>query len=256
MKNTFYYSAAIVAALGLSTGCALGQCWGGSCYSRGFRATYYASVPTYVYGGGYQSTACESVQTVPAPRACAPAVNTPTPSACAPCSAFGGFSESFPVIDETPSACSPCASVVSSCESAPIIAQEGGAMVCACSPCACSPCSCKESDVLTVREIRPLLAAVNAARVARGLAALTLDVAMESGARAHSESMRRYGALYHANAGCAENCARAATIDDAVRMWSNSQGHARNMFNPRYTRAGVGVARDSNGRAYFTLRLR
>lgn len=264
MKTNRLLLATLAAALTASTGCAFGQCYGGACYSQGFQRAYYASAatfPTY-WGGGYYVAR----QTAPcAVGACAPTETQPT---CAPCGSVQTFQEpvanacacvgsTFQGSDETARACSPCACVGDTCKPTQVIAQEGDAVVCSCAPCTCGACACEESDALTSRGVHPLLAAVNAARVARGLAALTVDASLEAGARAHSESMRRYGALYHAHGmGCAENCARSASVQACVSAWTRSQGHAANMFSARYTRAGVGVAYDANGGAYYTLRLR
>jgi uncharacterized protein YkwD len=113
-----------------------------------------------------------------------------------------------------------------------------------------------------------LLAAVNAARSANGLAPLALDASLETAARAHTENLLANGAFTHdfvdANAStpfgawigryyrgsCAgENLASASpslTPEQAVRLWLNSPGHRANMLSTRFTTIGVAL-QGSNG---------
>lgn len=50
-----------------------------------------------------------------------------------------------------------------------------------------------------------------------------------------------------------ENIAMGQTTPDAVMTaWMNSPGHRSNILNPTYTELGVGLAKDSAGRCYWT----
>jgi uncharacterized protein YkwD len=113
-----------------------------------------------------------------------------------------------------------------------------------------------------------LLDAVNAARAANGLAALTVDASLEGAARAHTENLLANGAFTHdfvdANGStpfggwigrwyrgnCAgENLASGSpslTPEQAVQLWLNSPGHRANMLSTRFTTIGVAL-QGSNG---------
>ena len=113
-----------------------------------------------------------------------------------------------------------------------------------------------------------LLAAVNAARAANGLGALTIDASLEAAARAHTENLLAHDAFTHdfVDAGgstpfgawigrwyrgsCAgENLASASpalTAEQAVRLWLDSPGHRANMLSTRFTTIGVAL-QGSNG---------
>ena len=41
------------------------------------------------------------------------------------------------------------------------------------------------------------------------------------------------------------------TPSDAVEAWMQSEGHRKNLLNPRYTELGTGVAIDATGRPYY-----
>lgn len=50
-----------------------------------------------------------------------------------------------------------------------------------------------------------------------------------------------------------ENIAMGQTTPEAVMNgWMNSPGHRSNILNPTYTELGVGLAKDSSGRCYWT----
>jgi uncharacterized protein YkwD len=110
------------------------------------------------------------------------------------------------------------------------------------------------ASALTASE-SSLLAAMNRARAAHGLAALHVDPALERAARSHSLDMLGHGYFAHGDFGArmtsfgargpalAENLAwgsgplgSAASI---VRMWLRSPGHRQNLLHPGYTRVGV-----------------
>lgn len=108
-----------------------------------------------------------------------------------------------------------------------------------------------------------LVAAVNQARAANGLAALTLDSALQNAARAHTENLLAANAFTHdfvesggstAFAGwihrfysgsCAgENLAGGSpslTAQQAVDLWLNSPGHRANLLSSRFATIGVAL---------------
>jgi uncharacterized protein YkwD len=113
-----------------------------------------------------------------------------------------------------------------------------------------------------------LLAAVNAARSANGLAALALDASLETAARAHTENLLAHDAFthdfvdvsgstpfggwigrYYSGACAGENLASGSpslTPEQAVRLWLNSPGHRANMLSTRFTTVGIAL-QGSNG---------
>jgi uncharacterized protein YkwD len=113
-----------------------------------------------------------------------------------------------------------------------------------------------------------LLDAVNAARAESGLAALKLDAALETAARAHTENLLAHSAFTHDfvdasgptpfggwiarwyRGSCAgENLASGSpslTVEQAVQLWLNSPGHRANMLSARFTTIGVAL-QGSNG---------
>jgi len=65
-----------------------------------------------------------------------------------------------------------------------------------------------------------------------------------------SNMLRSFGILFSANA---ENIARSQTSPAAVmNSWMGSAGHRANILSPLYNQIGVGVARDSSGRLFWT----
>lgn len=121
------------------------------------------------------------------------------------------------------------------------------------------------SEAVMVREV---LTYVNQYRAARGLPKLVMNEAANREARRHSLEMakhqvpfghsgfsRRMGHLYREieNAdGGAENVAyNYKTARIVVDGWINSPGHRRNMVG-HYDTTGIGIARDAQGRLYFT----
>lgn len=99
------------------------------------------------------------------------------------------------------------------------------------------------------------LALLNQLRASLGLGALAAsDQEMSSFARSWSAEMSRTG-FRHSSAGWAENIVwhssnRMTPQEAAARfhdMWVNSPGHYRNMTNPNWTVAGVGLYRDAGG---------
>lgn len=62
--------------------------------------------------------------------------------------------------------------------------------------------------------------------------------------------MKKYGISYHA---AGENIAMGQTSPAQVMAgWMNSVGHRANILNTSFTKIGVGVAQNPNGRYYWT----
>ncbi len=108
---------------------------------------------------------------------------------------------------------------------------------------------------------RSLLAAMNAARAAQGLAPLHVDATLERAAHAHSADMLRHNYFSHGafggrmlafrvHAPCeGENLAwgtgpygKAGAI---VREWLASPEHRANLLRPGYSRIGLGIVHGS-----------
>lgn len=105
-----------------------------------------------------------------------------------------------------------------------------------------------------------MLALVNQARTANGLAPFTLDVALSNVARAHSsdmvvrsyfshtspdglspfDRMTRAGITYRS---AAENIAWAGSVAVSHESLMNSPGHRANLLNPGLNRIGIGIVR-------------
>lgn len=134
------------------------------------------------------------------------------------------------------------------------------------------------------REEEDLVAAINAERTSRGLEALAADSLLRDAACAHSREMcelsyfnhrsptpgaatpidRYLGALHSdgekkpASALVGENIFFASVTNDvynaqyAHQSLMASPGHRRNILEPRFTKVGVGVYRDPEGRFWVT----
>ncbi len=115
--------------------------------------------------------------------------------------------------------------------------------------------------------------AVNLERARRGLARLKWDEDMAALARAHSGRMRDRDFFSHDDPERGDLTARiertpipwstvaenlfaehgyANPAQQAVKSWLGSPGHQRNMLGRGFTRTGVGVATNGQGRYWFT----
>jgi len=111
----------------------------------------------------------------------------------------------------------------------------------------------------------------NAERAKAGCGALRFDTHLRAAARAHSTDMavhnyfshtgrdgsdpgdRIAAAGFNIRRGWAENIAAGYPTAKAVMTgWMNSSGHRANILNCRLRALGVGVARSSGGRLYWT----
>ena len=115
---------------------------------------------------------------------------------------------------------------------------------------------------------------INAERRRRGLGPLVLDGSLTRMARYHSTNMAGGGWLSHIDRDGLDLTGRAALLGIrgwraigenvaynqgypdptafAVERWMISDKHRANIMNSEFTHAGIGIARGSDGRVYFT----
>jgi uncharacterized protein YkwD len=149
-------------------------------------------------------------------------------------------------------------------------------------PCLWNPfggCSVKlVSPEYAARPVQPLnpqtaLDSVNAFRAENGLKPLVLDerlsraAAMQSDAQAGRSRIGHYGsdgstakdrarrAGYPAKIASENVASGQKSFSDVLRLWKGSSGHRTNLLRPNVTAAGVAMAKNKNGRAYWTLVL-
>lgn len=113
-----------------------------------------------------------------------------------------------------------------------------------------------------------MLKMLNAARVAEGAKALTRDAALDKLAKAHSDEMAKVKMIGH-NVGtgdpaqrikaaghkakiAGENVASAASPQNAHRALWASPSHRSNMLSGEFTRVGIAVVKDAEGRVWVT----
>lgn len=115
-----------------------------------------------------------------------------------------------------------------------------------------------------------VLQLVNQERTSRGLKALTMDSALNNTATLKSQDMAKLGYFDHTSPTygspfdmmkqfgisfrtAGENIAMGQTSPQQVMDgWMNSSGHRANILNSSYTKIGIGIARNSSGRYYWT----
>lgn len=100
-----------------------------------------------------------------------------------------------------------------------------------------------------------MLDLLNAERAAAGLPLLALESWAQSAARGQSERMAAAMDLWHnmvymkTGRGAmgatllGENVAMATTVEAAMNLLMNSDGHRRNILDSRFTHVGIGIAR-------------
>jgi uncharacterized protein YkwD len=119
------------------------------------------------------------------------------------------------------------------------------------------------------RSERSLLAAINGARAAAGVAPLRASSPLSSAAGWQSRVLARAGYLDHTSPdgstltdrlvrarwrglAAGEDLAVAAEPAQAVAMWMQSPGHRENLLRPSFRTVGLGLARGTwNGRPAF-----
>ncbi|HYZ74173.1 MAG TPA: CAP domain-containing protein [Chthoniobacterales bacterium] len=115
------------------------------------------------------------------------------------------------------------------------------------------------------QQIGQMLSDINQLRTQQGLSSLTLDARLCRAARQHAEDMAQYNYFRHRGrkrflfasgpgtratasgyqwTAIAENiCAGYRNASAAFQSWALSPEHCRNLVDPRYQDAGIGVAR-------------
>ena len=134
------------------------------------------------------------------------------------------------------------------------------------------------SPEYAAKPVQPLdpqaaLAAINEFRAKNGLNPLVLDerlsraAAMQSqaqaarswighdGADGSTPKARALRAGYHAKIASENVAAGQKSFSDVLHFWEESSGHRENLLRPNVTAIGVAMAKDNNGRPYWTLVL-
>jgi len=117
------------------------------------------------------------------------------------------------------------------------------------------------------------LAAINAYRSANGRNPVVLDQRLSRAAAMQSEAQAGRSWIGHSGAGGSTAKARALragyqakiasenvaaglkSFADVLAFWKQSSGHRTNLLRPNVTAIGVAMAKNSNGRPYWTLVL-
>jgi uncharacterized protein YkwD len=128
------------------------------------------------------------------------------------------------------------------------------------------------------RPVQPLnresaLTEVNAFREANGREPLVLDDRLCSAAEMQSKAQAARSGIGHTGADGSKPMQRAAragynakiasenvasgqkSFSDALRIWKDSSGHRTNLLRTNVSAIGVAMAKNKNGRAYWTLVL-
>jgi uncharacterized YkwD family protein len=111
---------------------------------------------------------------------------------------------------------------------------------------------------------------VNKERAAKGLSALKFNAELSKVATTKSQDMidkayfahnsptygspfdmmKKFGITYKT---AGENIAMGQkTPQEVMTAWMNSEGHRKNILNSSFTEIGIGIAKDKNGRLYWT----
>jgi uncharacterized YkwD family protein len=111
---------------------------------------------------------------------------------------------------------------------------------------------------------------VNKERAAKGLSALKFNAELSKVATTKSQDMidknyfahnsptygspfdmmKKFGITYKS---AGENIAMGQkTPQEVMTAWMNSEGHRKNILNSSFTEIGIGIAKDKNGRLYWT----
>ena len=148
-------------------------------------------------------------------------------------------------------------------------------------PCLWNPFGCSVTFVSPEYAARPVqkldpqkaLDLVNAFRTANGLKALTLDDRLCHAAAAQSKDQAVHSAIghygsdgstpmqraeragYHAKIASENVASGEKSFGDALNIWKDSSGHRANLLRPNVDAIGVGMAKNSSGRPYWTLVL-
>lgn len=146
-------------------------------------------------------------------------------------------------------------------------------------PCLFSGCSVTfVSPEYAAKPVQPLnpekaLAEVNAYRTKNGRNPVVLDARLSQAASAQSKAQARRSRIGHDGADGSKPMQRAAragfrakiasenvasgqkSFSDVMKSWEGSSGHRENLLRPEVTAIGVAMAKNSDGRPYWTLVL-
>jgi uncharacterized protein YkwD len=146
-------------------------------------------------------------------------------------------------------------------------------------PCLFSGCSITfvspEYAAKPVQKLDPekALAEVNAFRTKNGRSAVVLDARLSQAAAVQSKDQARRSSIghycsdgskpmqraeragFHAKLASENVAAGQKSFSDAMRSWEGSSGHRENLLRPEVTAIGVAMAKNEDGRAYWTLVL-
>lgn len=110
-------------------------------------------------------------------------------------------------------------------------------------------------------DVQKIFEDTNNARASNGLKPLVLNEQMTKVAQDWSATQAREGRMYHNPnystqipggwSRAAENVAYGYAVNSVVNGWMNSPGHKANILGD-HTSIGIGVAKDANGRNYYT----
>jgi uncharacterized protein YkwD len=103
-----------------------------------------------------------------------------------------------------------------------------------------------------------LLNSVNSVRASAGAASLRESHQVSQRADQWAATLASEGRLRHSDlkrlpvpfTKAAENVAKAATLEEAHRLLTNSPSHRANMVDPAFTHVGIGTARGADGAIY------
>jgi len=146
-------------------------------------------------------------------------------------------------------------------------------------PCLFGGCSITlVSPEYAARPVKPLnpdvaLAEINAFRTKYGWKPVVLDARLSQAAAVQSKAQagrsrighdgsdgskpmqRAARAGFHAKIASENVAAGQKSFSDAIRSWEESSGHRENLLRPEVTAIGVAMAKNEDGRAYWTLVL-
>jgi uncharacterized protein YkwD len=133
---------------------------------------------------------------------------------------------------------------------------------------ACCLSLAADKDPKLPRDAGLILELTNAERARKDLPPLKVSTPLMKAAQRHSENMARQGLMAHELDGegpsgrarksgyqftrLGENIAFGTAAKEVVRAWMRSEGHRANILGEHYTEVGIGVARDGEGRPYYT----
>jgi len=146
-------------------------------------------------------------------------------------------------------------------------------------PCLFGGCSITlVSPEYAARPVKPLnpdaaLAEINAFRTKYGRKPVVLDARLSQAAAVQSKAQAGRSRIGHDGSDGSKPMQRAAragfrakiasenvaagqkSFSDAMRSWEGSSGHRENLLRPEVTAIGVAMAKNEDGRAYWTLVL-